>query len=157
MKHGIIYLKGMGYNIMKLFIVVMVIVIASIFTGCSSTTTKIKDTGSNAEIKTSTYKNISPKEAKARLDSEKGIVLLDVRTQEEYAEKHIPNSLLIPVDVIEKEAPSKLTDKNAVIFVYCRSGRRSVTASEALIKMGYTNVYNLGGINDWPYETQDGK
>lgn len=142
---------------MKSFIIVVVLIIASIFAGCSSASTNIKDAGTNAQTKASTYKNISPEEAKARLESEKGIVLLDVRTQEEYDEKHIPNSLLIPVDVIEKEAPEKLTDKNAIIFVYCRSGRRSVTASEALVKMGYTNVYNLGGINDWPYETQTGK
>lgn len=103
-----------------------------------------------------TYMNISPEDAKKRLDSEKNIVLLDVRTKDEYEEKHIPGSLLIPVDVIEKEAASKLTDKNADIFVYCRSGRRSVTASEALVKMGYRNVYNLGGIIDWPYETVKG-
>lgn len=102
------------------------------------------------------YKNIKPEEAKKRLDNEKGIILLDVRTEEEYAEKHIPNSLLIPVEVIEEEAPSKLSDKSATIFVYCRSGRRSVTASETLVKMGYTNIYNLGGINDWPYETESG-
>ena len=107
--------------------------------------------------KTSNYQNISPEEAKKRLENEKGIVLLDVRTQEEYDEKHIPNSLLIPVDDIEKEAPEKLTDKNAPIFVYCRSGRRSVTASEALVKMDYTKVYNLGGIIDWPFETETGK
>jgi phage shock protein E len=103
------------------------------------------------------YTNIKPEEVKKRLESEKGIILLDVRTQEEYIEKHIPNSLLIPVDEIEKKAFSKLADKNAIIFVYCRSGRRSVTASEALIKMGYTKVYNLGGIIDWPYETESGK
>ncbi|MCX7746196.1 MAG: rhodanese-like domain-containing protein [Clostridia bacterium] len=103
------------------------------------------------------YTDINPQEAKKRLESEEGIILLDVRTQEEYEEKHIPGSLLIPVDIIEKEAPSKLTDKNANIFVYCRSGRRSITASEALVKMGYTKVYNLGGIIDWPYETASGK
>lgn len=111
--------------------------------------------GTASEV--SNYSNIKPAEAKKRLESEKGIILLDVRTQEEYAEKHIPNSMLIPVDVIEEEAPAKLTDKNAVIFVYCRSGRRSAAASEALVKMGYTGVYNLGGIIDWPYETESGK
>jgi phage shock protein E len=105
----------------------------------------------------SSYSNIKPEEAKNRLENEKDIILLDVRTQAEYAEKHIPNSVLIPVDVIEKEAPAKLTDKNESIFVYCRSGRRSVTASEALVKMGYTRVYNLGGIINWPYETESGK
>ncbi len=103
------------------------------------------------------YSNIKPEEAKKRLESEKGIILLDVRTQEEYDEKHIPNSILIPVDVIENEAPLKLTDRDADIFIYCRSGRRSITASLALLKMGYTRVYNLGGIIDWPYETESGK
>jgi len=103
-----------------------------------------------------TYTKIKPEDAKKRLDSEEGIILLDVRTQEEYTEKHIPNSMLIPVEVIEKEAPSKLTDKNATIFVYCRSGRRSAIASEALVQMGYTKVYDLGGINDWTYETESG-
>lgn len=107
--------------------------------------------------KTLSYKNMKPEEAKKRLESEKDIVLLDVRTQQEYDEKHIPNSILIPVDVIEKEASSKLTDKSAAIFVYCRSGNRSVTASERLIKMGYTNVYDIGGIINWPYETESVK
>lgn len=100
------------------------------------------------------YTDIKPEEAKKRLDSEKGIILLDVRTQEEYSGKHIPNSILIPVEVIQEEAPSKLTDKNATIFVYCRSGRRSEAAADALAKMGYTKVYDLGGIIDWPYETE---
>ena len=100
------------------------------------------------------YLNIKPEEAKKRLEGEKGIILLDVRTQEEYDEKHITGSVLIPVDIIEKEAPAKLSDKNSTIFVYCRSGRRSIIASEALVKMGYTKVYNLGGIIDWPYETE---
>jgi rhodanese-related sulfurtransferase len=80
-----------------------------------------------------------------------------VRTEEEHSEKHIPNSILIPVDIIEKEAATKLLDKNAPIFVYCRSGRRSITASETLVKMGYADVYNLGGIIDWPYETKSEK
>lgn len=80
-----------------------------------------------------------------------------MRTKEEYAEKHIPGSMLIPVDALEKEAPSKLNDKNATILVYCRSGRRSVAASEVLVKLGYTNVYNLGGIMDWIYETKSGE
>lgn len=100
------------------------------------------------------FRNISPHEAKRWLDEEDGIILLDVRTQEEYREKHIPNSVLIPVDVLEKKAIDELKDKSSTIIVYCRSGRRSVTASEILVKLGYTNVFNLGGILDWPYETK---
>jgi rhodanese-related sulfurtransferase len=129
---------------------------AFLFVACSSKT-KVEEEKTSMDTKAESYENISPKEAKARLEAEEGIILLDVRTPEEYAESHIPNSILIPVDVIEKEAPEKLTDKNANIFVYCRSGRRSVAASEALVKMGYTNVYNLGGIIDWPYETKNEK
>jgi len=99
-------------------------------------------------------KNITPADAKKRLDADKNIVLLDVRTAEEYAEKHIPGSLLIPLDVIETTVTQKIADQKTTIFVYCRSGRRSVTAAESLVKLGYTDVYNLGGIMDWPYEVE---
>lgn len=102
------------------------------------------------------YIEIKPEEAKKRLENEKSIILLDVRTVEEYSERHIPKSILIPVNDIEKKAPGILTDKNAEIFVYCRSGKRSVTASQALVKMGYKRIYNLGGIIDWPFETETG-
>ncbi|MCX8132113.1 MAG: rhodanese-like domain-containing protein [Clostridia bacterium] len=144
----------------KVMITIVLLLISIGFAACSTADNRgsQKAVSSQADpSKASSYTNIKPEEAKKRLESEKGSILLDVRTQEEYDEKHIPNSLLIPVDVIEKEAPAKLTDKNATIFVYCRSGRRSVTASETLVKMGYTNVYNLGGIIDWPYETESGK
>jgi len=100
---------------------------------------------------------IKPQEAKARLDKGESIILLDVRTEEEYNEKRISGSILIPVEGIDSDAPVKLTDKAAVIFVYCRSGRRSAIAVEVLTLMGYTKVYDLGGIEDWPYETVSGK
>ena len=138
-------------------IILIVILVAATFLFVACSKTKVEEEKTTMETRLISYKNISPKDAKARLEAEKGIILLDVRTPEEYAEKHIPDSLLIPIDTIEKEAPAKLADKNAIIFVYCRSGRRSVTASEALVKMGYTNIYNLGGIIDWPYETKSGK
>ena len=146
----------------KAIILIIVSVLSIGITACSKADdVKINDKSTEAVTVDSSevisYKNISPEEAKKRLESENGIVLLDVRTQEEYDEKHIPKSLLIPVDVIETEAAEKLKDKNATIFVYCRSGRRSITASEALVKMGYTKVYNLGGIIDWPYETERSK
>ena len=100
---------------------------------------------------------IKPEDAKTRLDKGENIILLDVRTEEEYNEKRLPNSVLLPVESIDQDAPSKLTDKNATIFVYCRSGRRSAIAVEVLTLMGYTKVYDLGGIDDWPYETVSGK
>ena len=101
--------------------------------------------------------SISPSDAKKRLDTEKGIILLDVRTKEEYIEKHLPKSILIPLNTLASEASRKLPQKNAEIFVYCRSGNRSKTAVRILLKQGYTNVYNLGGIVRWPYETVSGK
>ena len=139
---------------LKRMIIVMLVALCLVTTACSQTKAPPTESETSQAI---SYTNISPEAAKARLDSEKGIILLDVRTLEEYTAQHIPNSILIPVDVIEAEAPLKLTDKNAVIFVYCRSGNRSVAASEALVKMGYTKVFNLGGIKDWPYETVSGQ
>jgi rhodanese-related sulfurtransferase len=106
--------------------------------------------GTGAKLK------ISPADAKARLDIENEIFLLDVRTKAEYQEKHIPNSTLIPLDILEREVGSKIPDKNTEIFVYCRSGSRSSTAVQILLKQGYTKVYNLGGILSWPYETLSG-
>lgn len=106
--------------------------------------------------KKATYETISTETAKKRLDTEKGIVLLDVRTVAENTEKRIPGSVLIPVEVIKTQVTDKLKDKNAAIFVYCRSGNRSAIAAQALADMSYTNVYNLGGINNWPYETESG-
>lgn len=97
---------------------------------------------------------ITAEEAKKIMDSGNGYVILDVRTQEEYDEKHIPDSVLIPDYEIEEQAEKVLTDKDQTILVYCRSGNRSRTASEKLISMGYTDVKDFGGINDWPYETE---
>jgi rhodanese-related sulfurtransferase len=98
------------------------------------------------------FSNVTPKEAKQRLDNKEEIILLDVRTKEEYDSGHIKGSMLIPVDDLDEEVKNKLMDKDATIFVYCRSGNRSVTAANILIKQGYTKVYNLGGIQSWPYE-----
>ncbi|MFZ7101091.1 MAG: rhodanese-like domain-containing protein [Peptococcaceae bacterium] len=102
------------------------------------------------------YQNIEPKIAYEKLQKEKDIVLLDVRTPEEYHEKHIPGSILIPLDLLKEQAEQQIKDKDGVIFVYCRSGNRSAKAAELLANLGYTKVYNLGGINNWPYETESG-
>ena len=100
------------------------------------------------------YINITDDKAKAELDKDNTIIILDVRTKEEYEEQHIPNSILIPVDELENRALNELLDKQAKIFVYCRSGVRSITASEILVNLGYEKVYNLGGIINWKYETE---
>ena len=99
------------------------------------------------------YVNITAEEAKKIMDNEEGYVILDTRTQEEFDEGHIPGAILIPYDAITEKAETMLTDKNQLILVYCRSGRRSKLASEDLVKLGYTNIKEFGGIIDWPYET----
>ena len=101
-----------------------------------------------------TYMNITAEEAKQIMDSEEGYVILDVRTQEEFAQGHIPSAILIPDTQIKAEAEKVLTDKNQLILVYCRSGRRSKLAAEALVELGYTNIKEFGGIIDWPYEVE---
>ena len=98
------------------------------------------------------YEHISADEAKALMDSESDYTIVDARTQEEFDEGHIEGAIMIPEYEIEAKAESLLPDKNQLILVYCRSGRRSKIASEALVKLGYTNVKEFGGIIDWPYE-----
>lgn len=112
---------------------------------------------STTKVEASNPTTITPEDAKKRLDSEKGIILLDVREPDEYAVGHIKNSILFPLGTIESEAPTKLTDKNATIFVYCHSGRRSALAAATLVKLGYTKIFDLGGIINWPYEVISGK
>ena len=100
----------------------------------------------------STYQQITAQEAKFIMDTEKDYVIIDARTEEEFATGHIANAILIPEYEIAQRAEAELPDKEALILVYCRSGRRSKIASEELVKLGYTNVKEFGGIIDWPYE-----
>ena len=98
------------------------------------------------------YLNITAEEAKQIMDSEEGYIILDVRTQEEYDQGHIPGAIVISHEEIAEKAEDVLTDKDQLILVYCRSGRRSKIAAEALAELGYTNIKEFGGIIDWPYE-----
>ena len=100
------------------------------------------------------YMNITAQEAKEIMDSQEGYVILDVRTQEEFDQGHIPGAILIPDYEIEEKAEKVLEDKDQLILVYCRSGRRSKLAAEDLVKLGYTNIKEFGGIIDWPYEVE---
>ena len=133
---------------------VTVVVVVVLLVACAPLLQRSTQSPANVAATASavTVKAITPAEAKKRLESEQGIVVLDVRAAAEYAQGHIKGSVLLPVDNIVAEAQAKLPDKNAVLFVYCRTGRRSAIAAAALVKMGYTQVYNLGGIIDWPYE-----
>lgn len=100
------------------------------------------------------YVNITAEEAKQIMDSEEGYIILDVRTQEEYDQGHIPGAIVISHEEIAEKAEDVLTDKDQLILVYCRSGRRSKIAAEALVELGYTNIKEFGGIIDWPYEVE---
>ncbi|GAA0107157.1 MULTISPECIES: rhodanese-like domain-containing protein [Clostridium] len=123
-----------------------------IFTGC----TNKKDIGEKNEVSESVTEdikviNIDAQEAKKEMEKNE-VIILDVRSEEEYNSGHIENSILIPIDKLEEEAENILNDKNKKILVYCRSGNRSKKASNILLEKGYTNVYDFGGIKDWPYE-----
>lgn len=126
----------------KLFILLLA---AAIFAACGQTEKIVKE---------SVYMNITAEEAKALMESETGYIILDVREQDEYDAGHIPGAILIPYTRIEEEASEKLTDKDQLILVYCRSGRRSKIAADALVELGYTNIREFGGILDWPYEIE---
>ncbi len=98
------------------------------------------------------YHKISQEEARNRMARNDGHVIVDVRRREEYDAGHIPGAILIPNEGIGKEPPEQLPDKDQILLVYCRSGRRSKEASQKLADMGYTNIYEFGGIIDWTGE-----
>ena len=102
------------------------------------------------------YRQISMDEAITMMETESNYIILDVRTPEEFAEKHIPDAINIPNETIGTEEIPELPDKEQLILVYCRSGNRSKQASEKLVRLGYTNIVEFGGINDWPGETVSG-
>ena len=141
---------------MKKIIISLLVVLlgVAVFSACG---TKPQQNISQSPVEIVQPEIISPEEAQKRLESEEDIILLDVRNQGEYEEKHIPGSILIPADELEKRAEAELIDKNTDIIVYCGSGKRSTTASNILAGLGYGKVYNLGGIIDWPYEVESGK
>ena len=108
--------------------------------------------GGSDQIPESTYQQISQETAKEIMDTQE-VVILDDREQNEYNSGHIPEAILLPVGTItEDTAAAVIEDTDTVVLVYCRSGNRSKTASQALADLGYSNVYEFGGINDWPYE-----
>lgn len=111
------------------------------FVGCNQKENAMKNT----------YEQITPAEAKGIMDTEQNYIILDVRTEEEFAEGHIAGAILIPDYEITEKAEGILTDKDQQILVYCRSGRRSKNAASQLVELGYSNVKEFGGIIDWPY------
>ncbi len=108
----------------------------------------------NDSSNSSSYQQVDAETAKELMDTEDDYVILDVRTQAEYDESHIPGAILIPHDTVATAAEDALPDKGQLILVYCRSGNRSKQASQTLVDLGYTNVVEFGGINSWPYEVE---
>jgi len=115
---------------------------ALMFTGCAGTSNN----------HTNTYRSITMDEAVTMMEQENGYIILDVRRPDEFAAGHIPNAINVPNESIGTDEIAKLPDKDQLIMVYCRSGRRSKEASKKLVKLGYTNIVEFGGILDWKGE-----
>ena len=120
-----------------------------------SLSSSAEDSSQTESLEADAYHKITAQEAKEMMDE--GATVVDVRTAEEYAEKHIDGALLIPVDTIGGTPPEELPDLDAPILVHCRTGVRSKAAAEKLVGLGYTKVYDFGGIVDWPYDTVFGE
>lgn len=125
----------------KMFGIILLVMVL-LLAGCGKTTVENQ------------YQQISQEEAKNMMDTQE-VIVLDVREQSEFDAGHIPEAVLLPVGTItEATAAAVIPDKDSVVLVYCRSGNRSKTASQALVDLGYTNVFEFGGINTWPYEVE---
>ncbi|MDO4753628.1 MAG: rhodanese-like domain-containing protein [Bacillota bacterium] len=153
----------------KRTVIAWIVVLASVFSlwGCgnsevSQQTNSTLDTGKSSESSTSSenteekggtgvYTKITAEEAYEMMKNQE-VIIVDVRTEAEYKTGFIPNAVLIPNESIGDTPPAELPDKDATILLYCRSGNRSAQAANKLIKMGYTKVYDFGGINSWPYD-----
>jgi len=124
--------------------ILLVFLVALLLAGCA------------APAEEMTYRRINMDEAITMMEEESGYIILDVRTPEEFSDKHIPGAINIPNETISTEEIPELPNKDQLILVYCRSGNRSKQASEKLVALGYTNIVEFGGINDWPGETVSG-
>ena len=138
-------------KIKKIALLTMVGVISVLGFSCSKSGNEKGTLAMSKEVKVgkkAEYKKITSDEAKKIMETQK-VIVVDVRTLQEYNEGHIPNAISVPLETIENEAEAKLKNKDDLILVYCRSGRRSREAALKLIEKGYTNVIDFGGINDW--------
>ena len=139
-------------------LIFLLIISLTLFSSCSgnanteetqNTTIDTTETSINNSL---TYEQISGEDAKRLMDTETDFIIVDARTEEEFNEGHIEGAILIPEYEISERAEKELPNKDQLILVYCRSGRRSKIASQALADLGYTNVKEFGGIIDWQYE-----
>jgi len=143
----------------RVFIIlgVVVLLFVGVYTVSAVTNTPGADENTSKDVsgdsvEKAPYRKITPEEVKNMQTKKESFVLVDVRTQEEFDEGHISGATLVPSDEITEVAEEKLPDEDAKIVVYCRSGGRSQMVAKQLIEMGYKNVYDLGGILDWPYD-----
>ena len=127
---------------MKVFLPLLA-ALALVMTGCAA-----------PQASADSFRQISMEEAAAMMQAQEGYIILDVRTVQEYESGHIPGAICIPNETISDAEIPQLPDKDQLILVYCRSGRRSKIAAEALVELGYTNIKEFGGIIDWPYEVE---
>jgi phage shock protein E len=125
---------------MKIIILFVILLILVSFTAC------VRDQEGSG------YRKISAEEIKKIIDENSDVVIIDVRTLDEFNTGHIEGSILIPYDEIAEQIENVVKDKNTLIVLYCRSGNRSKMAADALIALRYKNVCDMGGLNDWPYE-----
>lgn len=128
--------------------IVLLLLAVMCLTGCKSEPEEMVDSGSMEKH----YNQITQEEAMKMMEADDGHVIVDVRTMEEYLEGHIKDAICIPVETIGDNKPKQLPDLDQIILVYCRSGNRSKQASEQLLKIGYTYIYEFGGINTWTGE-----
>ncbi len=140
----------------KKYTIIPLLLMLLILTGCGSKDKQekgIDQTTNTAESNnTESYHQISQEEARAMMEADDGHIIVDVRTQDEFDEGHIPGAICIPNESISDKQPAELPDLDQIILVYCRSGRRSKEASQKLADIGYTRVYEFGGIIDWTGE-----
>ena len=130
--------------------IITITILLFLFTACTRSNA---DDLSNSQIG---WQTITPQEAYKMMNELESYILLDVRTPEEFTEIRINGAILIPDYELKQRAETELTDKNAVILIYCRSGRRSAFSAAILADLGYSNLYDFGGIINWPYETIKG-
>ncbi len=147
---------------MKHWIISGVLAAAMLLAGCAGQGTVLMQGGSAASMpqagqeagsgmQEQAYHKITAEEAKQMMD-EGGVTVVDVRTEAEYKDGHIPGAVLVPNETIGSEPPEALPELDAVLLVHCRTGVRSKQAADKLVEMGYTQIYDFGGIRDWPYD-----
>lgn len=145
---------------MKKYFITIIVAVMLVLAGCScskesdnsantSTLTSVNEEKKDMTAKNKTYKQISQEEAKEMMKKDDGHIIVDVRRQDEYDSGHIAGAILIPNESIGTSQPDPLKDLDQIILVYCRTGNRSKQAAQKLADMGYTNVYEFGGINTW--------